>query len=344
VCYCVLVVDATGSTVYGPATTTSENRAITWTYEPGSVNKVITMAGVLEEGMATADTTRPVASSLDYIGKRYVQETRSTEQVMSLRDILAKSDNLGTISWATDLGQERLEAYLQRFGLGAKTAIGWEYESAGKLPDYWSETTLPSVSIGQSLAVTPMQMLDVYNTIANDGVRSPAQFVLGTETPEGTFVPKPTDGAQRVVSEATAAALRDMLTSVVTDGTGTRAQVPGFTVAGKTGTAWKPLPQGGYGDPGRHALVTSFIGFLPADDPQLTILVVLDEPANQYATGGTLAAPLFHDVATYAVSHLRIPPDGGGAPVDPATDRVRAEPQPAAPATTAPATASTKQG
>jgi cell division protein FtsI/penicillin-binding protein 2 len=136
-----------------------------------------------------------------------------------------------------------------------------------------------------------------------------------------------------------------MLTSVVTDGTGTRAQVPGYTVAGKTGTAWKPLP-GGYDKPGGgHALVTSFIGFLPADDPQLTILVVLDEPANQYATGGTLAAPLFHDVATYAVSHLRIPPEGGGAPVDPATDRVRAEPQAVVvPTTTAAAPAPTKQG
>jgi cell division protein FtsI (penicillin-binding protein 3) len=332
--------------VYGPATTTSDNRAITWTYEPGSVNKVITMAGVLEEGMATPDDARPVASSLDYIGKRFVQETRSTEEVLSLRDILAKSDNLGTISWATDLGRERLESYLRRFGLGAKTAIGWEYESAGKLPDYWSATTLPTVSIGQSLAVTPMQMLEVYNTIANDGVRAPAQLVLGTETPEGTFVPQPTEGAQRVVSEATAAALRDMLRSVVTDGTGTRAQVPGFTVAGKTGTAWKPLPEGGYDKPGGgHALVTSFIGFLPADHPELTILVVLDEPANQSATGGTLAAPLFRDVATYAVSHLRIPPDAGAATVDPATERVRAEPQAVVvPTTTAAPITTTKQG
>jgi cell division protein FtsI (penicillin-binding protein 3) len=331
---------------YGPAQTTNENRALTWTYEPGSINKVITMAAVIEEQMATPETPRQVESSLDYVGKRYVQETRSTEEVMTLRDILAKSDNLGTISWATELGEERFAEYLRRFGLGEKTAIDFRGESSGKLPENWYETTLPSVSIGQSLAVTPMQMLDVYNAIANDGVLLGPRLVLGTEDPDGVFTPSPLGEPRTVVSAATAVALRDMLTSVVRDGTGKRAQVPGYTVAGKTGTAWKAF-DGGYGVPGERKLVTSFAGFFPADDPQLTILVVIDEPADPESTGGTVAAPLFSQVATYAASHLRIPPDGGGGTVDPATERVRAEVELIPPATTTPgptAVTSPKQG
>jgi cell division protein FtsI (penicillin-binding protein 3) len=338
--------------VYGPAEPTNENRALTWTYEPGSINKVITMAAVLEEGLATPETPRSVASSLDFYGTRFGQETRSTDEDLTLRSILAKSDNPGTISWATDLGEERLDSYLRRFGLGSKTAIEFPGQSSGRVPalDDWSGTTLPTAAIGQGIAVTPMQMLGVYNTIANGGVSAPAKLVLGTESPDGEFTAATTPEPQRVVSEATAASLRDMLSTVVTEGTGKRAQVDGFSVAGKTGTAWKPI-NGSYEDEdGRHSLVTSFVGFLPADDPQLTIFVVLDEPADPYATGGSLAAPLFREVASYAVGHLRIPPDQDPVPVDPETERVRAEPQPPAPpagnvpVTSPPATVPPKRG
>ena len=147
------------------------------------------------------------------------------------------------------------------------------------------------------------------------------KLVLGTESPDGEFTPEPVaTEPRRVVSEATSAALRDMLTSVVTEGTGKKAQVEGYTVVGKTGTAWEPVAGGGYGTPGYRHLVTSFVGFLPASDPKLSILVVLDDPANPYATGGSLAAPLFQKVAAFAVGHLRIPPEGQ---LDPAnTERV----------------------
>jgi cell division protein FtsI (penicillin-binding protein 3) len=325
--------------VYGPAAPTTENRALTWTYEPGSINKVITMAGVLEEGMATPELVRSVPSSLDFYGSRFGQETRSNDEDLSLRQILAKSDNPGTISWAVDLNPDRLYSYLTRFGLGRTTGLGFTGESPGKVRPVseWSGSTLPTAAIGQGIAATPMQMLDVYNIIANGGMTSPPRLVLGTESPDGEFVAaEPTSEPQRVVSEPTAAALRDMLTTVVTEGTGRRAQVDGFSVAGKTGTAWKPI-NGGYEDAqGRHALVTSFVGFLPADDPQLSIFVVLDEPNDPYATGGSVAAPLFREVASYAVRHLRIPPDVDPAPIDPETERVRAEPQPVASAPTVP--------
>ena len=329
---------------YGPAQPSRENRALSWTYEPGSVNKVITMAGVLEEGLATPETVQAVSSSVEYIGKRFVQETRSTDEDLSLRQILAKSDNVGTINWAEQLGEERLDSYLRAFGLGELTAVEWESQSKGIFPALakWSDTSLPTFAIGQGLAVTPMQMLGVYNALANDGVLVAPKLVLGTESPDGEFSPEPVaQEPRRVVSEATSAALRDMLTSVVTEGTGKKAQVEGYTVAGKTGTAWEPVPGGGYGTPGNRHLVTSFVGFLPASDPKLSILVVLDDPANPYATGGSLAAPLFQKVAAFAVGHLRIPPEGQ---LDPANiERVRAEPVHApttAPTTTAAPTTS----
>jgi cell division protein FtsI (penicillin-binding protein 3) len=190
-----------------------------------------------------------------------------------------------------------------------------------------------------------MQMLDVYNTIANDGVAAAPQLVLGRESPDGEFSPEPIVAPRQVVSAATAASVRDMLTSVVQDGTGKKAQVPGYTVAGKTGTAWKQF-DGGYGEPGTRKLVTSFAGFFPAADPELTILVVLDEPADPLSTGGGTAAPLFSKIATYAASHLRIPPDAGGLVVDPATERVRAEVELIPPVTTTPGVTTTpsKQG
>jgi cell division protein FtsI (penicillin-binding protein 3) len=326
---------------YGPAQPSRANRALSWTYEPGSINKVITMAGVLEEGLATPETVQPVSSSVEYIGKRFVQESRETDADLSLRQILANSDNVGTIYWAEQLGKERLDGYLRSFGLGERTAIDREQQSPGILPalDKWYQTSLPTFAIGQGLAVTPMQMLGVYNAIANDGVLVPAKLVLGTQTPDGEFTPgsAPVE-PRRVISEATSAALRDMLSSVVTDGTGKKAQVEGYTVAGKTGTAWEPVDGSGYGTPGNRHLVTSFVGFLPASDPKLSIMVVLDKPANPYATGGSLAAPLFQKVAAYAVGHLRIPPEGQADPAS--TERVRAEPvhapTTAAPTTTAP--------
>jgi cell division protein FtsI (penicillin-binding protein 3) len=317
---------------------TGENRAVTWTYEPGSVNKVITMAGVLEEGLATPETTQKVSSAVEVFGTRFAQEYRSTDEELSLRQILARSDNPGTIGWAQQLGQERLAGYLHRFGLGEPTGLDFPYESKGIVPDLrdWNGTSLPTFAIGQGLAVTPMQMLGVYNTIANGGTWVPPRLVLGSESPDGQFTANTSGEPHRVVSEATAAALRDMLTTVVDEGTGKKAQVEGFRVGGKTGTAWEPVG-GSYGTPGHRHLATSFVGFLPASQPELSIMVVIDGPRDPYATGGTVAAPLFHDVATFAVRHLGIPPDVEAAPAAGDLARVRATPQaPPAPTTTAP--------
>jgi cell division protein FtsI (penicillin-binding protein 3) len=326
----------------GTARTVAENRAVTWTYEPGSIEKAITMAGVLEEGLATPDTIRFISSNLVVAGRLFEQEHRSVDADLSLTDILKNSDNVGTMTWAQDLGKDKLDKYVRKFGLGSPTGLEFPGESRGKVADVdkWNALSLPTIAIGQGLSVTPMQMLSAYNTIANGGMHVEPRFVLGQESPAGVFTAAKAADPSRVVSPATATALTQMLTKVVTEGTGTKAQVAGYTVAGKTGTAWEPLDGGGYTDIyNHHKLVTSFVGFLPAANPELTILVVLDQPSDPGATGGTVAAPLFRDVASYAVRHLRLPPDAEAAPPGP-RDRVRATPQ-AAPTTTSTTTTTT---
>jgi cell division protein FtsI (penicillin-binding protein 3) len=160
-----------------------------------------------------------------------------------------------------------------------------------------------TIPIGQGIAVTPLQMVSVYATIANDGVRVTPSLVRGTIGSDGRFVPVPGAEERRVVSRRTARAVTGMLAQAVAEGTGGEAQVPGYWVAGKTGTARKPL-EGELGYSKRH--VASFIGFLPADDPSLVVAAILDEPLTVY--GGVASAPLFREIARFAIAHLRIPP------------------------------------
>ena len=306
-----------------------DNRALTWSFEPGSINKTLTMAGVLEEGLATPDTQRIISAKINSYEMEFTDKGRSDDQVMTPTEILRVSSNNGTVTWAQDLGKEKLRSYFDHFGLGKPTALAFPGEASGTLRPMkqWDDVSFRTMAYGLGLAATPMQMLDAYSTIANGGVTVEPRLVLGTQDEEGVFTPvAPTEGA-RVVSQATSAGLTKMLTTVVGDGTGKKAQVAGYTVAGKTGTAWKALDTGGYGYPGARKLVVSFVGYLPASDPQLSIIVVIDEPTDQNASGGLTAAPVFGEVASFAVRQLRVAPDADAATPASNKDRVRSLPQ-----------------
>ncbi|CAB4824820.1 MAG: hypothetical protein F2754_04680 [Actinobacteria bacterium] len=312
-----------------PARESADNRAVTSTFEPGSINKTLTFSGVLNDGLATPDQERLISARIGSYEMDFTDEGRSADQVMTPTEILRVSSNNGTVTWAQDLGKERLWSYFDKFGLGKKTSLQFPGESAGTLLSLnkWDDVSFRTMSYGLGLSVTPMQMLSAYNAIANNGVRVPERYVLGTQGAGGVFVPAPVAAGTRVVSDSSAAGMTQMLSTVVADGTGKKAQVAGYTVAGKTGTAWKALEGGGYGYPGARKLVVSFVGYLPNADPGLSMIVVIDEPANQNASGGSTAAPVFSEIASFAVRQLRLPPDADAATPTSNKERVRSQPQ-----------------
>jgi cell division protein FtsI (penicillin-binding protein 3) len=294
----------------GAIVATGNNMGATAVYEPGSVNKVITVAAALEEGLVTPGTELTVPDSLQVSDHLYTDHDPHPTESYSVTRILTESSNIGTIKLAQMLGKERLDSYLRRFGFGAKTSLDFPNEAAGQLlrPEDYSGTSIGSIPIGQGISVTAMQMLEAYNVLANGGVYVPPKLVLETVDAEGRRHPLPAQEGRRVVSEATAEQMREMLVNVVAEGTGTRGGITGYTVAGKTGTARKPLPEGGYQDAaGNYHYVANFVGFVPAEQPELSIIVVIDEPAGDIY-GGTVAAPVFADLAQYGLRLFKIAP------------------------------------
>jgi cell division protein FtsI (penicillin-binding protein 3) len=287
-----------------PAPSDQRNRPVVDVYEPGSTNKVITVAGALEDGVVDADTWFQTPGHLNVGGTDYKDEA-SHPTSMTVRDIVRQSSNVGTIQIARKLGEERFDAYLRAFGFGQPTGLGFPGEANGlvlPLSEY-SATSLASMPIGNGLAVTAMQMLDVYTTIANGGATRPPRLVAATVGEDGKRHDEPAAETRQVVSPATAATMRTMLQDVVADGTGTKAQIPGYSVAGKTGTARKPP----YDNP-PYRYVASFAGFAPAEAPRLAAIVVLDEPQGNYF-GGQVAAPVFARVMEYALRLERVLPN-----------------------------------
>jgi cell division protein FtsI/penicillin-binding protein 2 len=278
------------------------NRAVTDTYEPGSTFKVVTVGGVLESGLV-APTTRFRLPGEIKVGDRVIHEavTRGT-QTMSVAQILSQSSNVGVITLAIQLQRERLSEWIKRFGFGAKTGVDYPGETRGIVlpPDEWSGSTIGNVPIGQGIAVTPLQMVAAYGAIANDGVWVKPHLVERVDGQEAT---KPK--TRRVISKQTAAQLTRMLRGVVEEGSGVTAQIDGYRVAGKTGTAAKPDPTGGYST---SRYVASFVGFAPASNPQIVVLVTVDEPRGAI-WGGTVAAPAFAEIGQFALEYLEIPPD-----------------------------------
>jgi cell division protein FtsI/penicillin-binding protein 2 len=277
------------------------NRAVTDLYEPGSTFKIVTIAGALEDNVVTPDSSFVLAPTIK-VADRTIREAhvRGTER-MTVRQILAESSNVGTITIAKDkLGGPELARWVSRFGFGRTTGSELPGESAGMVLPYdrWSGSTIGTVPIGQGIAVTPLQMVSAYAAIGNGGVMPPAHVVAkvgGKKVRHGK--------GRRIVSEHTADRMTAMFRDVVLEGTGTEAAIPGYTVAGKTGTANKA-------ENGRYVskYVASFVGLVPARKPRLAILVMVDEPHGQI-WGGVVAAPIFRDLARFALQYLEVPPD-----------------------------------
>ncbi|GAA5119451.1 peptidoglycan D,D-transpeptidase FtsI family protein [Pseudonocardia adelaidensis] len=291
------------------------NTAVQDTFEPGSVNKVVTMAAALEDGIATPNDVLTVPGSIR-VADRTIRDAwdHGTEQ-FTLTGVLAKSSNVGTIMTAQRVGEERFADMLARFGLGQRTGVGLPGEEPGQVPPRasWSGSTFGNLPIGQGLTVTTLQMAGMLQTVANDGLRVPPRIVASTTGPDGVRVPPPAPEPVRVVSPQTAATLRTMLTAVTQDahgqrGTGYQAAVPGYVVAGKTGTAQQVDPRCGCYSRQLHWI--TFAGMLPAENPRYVIAIMLDAPKT-----GTSAAPLFHDIATYIAQRERLPVSDQPPPV-----------------------------
>ena len=281
----------------------TRNRGVTDVYEPGSANKVITASAALEEGVMGIREQLWVPPRYQVGDKVFTEAHPRPAMSMTLTDIISQSSNIGTIMTAQRLGSERLDEYLRDFGFGVETGIRFPGESDGILmpEEEWWTTSMGTIPIGQGIAVTPLQMASVYATVANDGVRLAPRLVRGTV--EGDDV-REHDALvrERVVSTRTARLVTRMLADAVASGTGMEAQIPGYWVAGKTGTARKPLQDAlGYSE----EYVASFIGFAPARDPAVVVAAIIDEPDTVY--GGVAAAPLFREVAEFALAHLRVP-------------------------------------
>ena len=286
---------------FDPAT--FRNRAVTDLWEPGSVNKVITAAAALETGAVAPSDVFAVPSTREIDGYTIHDSHRHPVARMTLADIIAESSNIGTSLVADEVGNEQMGSYFSRFGFGEPTGVGFPGEQRGLMPPAsgWTDVERATVSFGSGVAVTPIQMASVYATIANGGEWAQPRLVLGTRTDGGDVVETDPLRTRRVIDEVTADALTQVLAYVVADGTGGAARIPGYQVAGKTGTA-KKLEDGGY----VRRYVASFIGFLPASDPRVVVAAILDEPETVY--GGIAAAPLFQDVARYAIQRLGIAP------------------------------------
>jgi cell division protein FtsI (penicillin-binding protein 3) len=283
------------------------NPAVTSPYEPGSVNKIVTMSAAIEYGVAKPDDVLDVPGSIRVADRTINDAWKHGLTHFTLTGVLAKSSNVGTIMTAQKVGPERFADMLARFGLGQKTGVGLPGESPGSVPPMatWSGSTFGNLPIGQGLSMTVLQMAGMYQAVANNGLRIPPRIIESTVSPDGVRTVPPSPAGVQVVSPPTAATLRTMLTAVTQDernqrGTGPTAAVPGYQAAGKTGTAQQVNPVCGCYASSTYWI--TFAGMFPAQDPRYVIGIMLDAPA-----GGTSAAPLFHDIATYLAQRDHIP-------------------------------------
>ncbi len=281
------------------------NRAITDTYEPGSTFKVVTVGGVLESNLVSPTTKFRLPYKIP-VADRIIHDAvpRGTE-TMTVAEILTRSSNVGVVTLAQQLQREGLDEWIRRFGFGQKTGIDFPGESRGIVlrPEEWSGSTIGNVPIGQGIAVTPIQMAAAYGAIAHQGVWLQPHLVDHVEGGGPVQVEE-----RRVLSAGTAGQLTRMLRGVVEKGSGTTAQIPGYLVAGKTGTAAKPEPTGGYSE---TRYVASFVGFAPASKPELVVLVTIDEPRGAI-WGGVVAGPPFAEIMQFALQYLEAAPDARG--------------------------------
>jgi cell division protein FtsI (penicillin-binding protein 3) len=286
---------------------TWRNRAVQDLYEPGSTFKVITAAAALEERLVTPSQIVDCASGSITVANITIREhDRRQYGLISFEDVIARSSNVGSVRVGLALGPERLHEWVRRFGFGERTGISLPGESPGLLRrrEKWTQVSPASIAIGQEIGVTPLQITRAVAAVASGGALVEPRIVQRVVDAEGNVVYEPPlKPAVRVMSEKTAAVLNEILKAVVVRGTGTRAALADHVVAGKTGTAQK-AGRGGYMQ-GRY--IGSFAGYVPADDPQLAILVMLDEPRPEHY-GGLVAAPVFREVAEATLRYLGVPP------------------------------------
>lgn len=283
------------------------NRTVSEVYEPGSTFKVFLTAAALDSGVVGSKEQFFCDGSLKIGGHVIRDGSERIHGWQTMSDVVKNSCNIGAAQIASRLGKTTFYRYIRAFGFGERSRIDLPGEVAGLVrpASGWLGPGLATISFGQGISVTPLQLLTAATALANNGVVVRPYVVRGVRDSAGRMTE--VAGAQsgrRVVRAEVAGAVMQMMTIAVEHGTGTLARIEGYPVAGKTGTAQKPAPGGGY-DPGRY--VASFLGFVPADHPRLAILVIVDEPVGQYY-GGEIAAPLFREVAAQTLWYLRIPP------------------------------------
>jgi cell division protein FtsI (penicillin-binding protein 3) len=278
-----------------------QDRAIGATYEPGSTFKAFTVAAALEDGKVTPDTSFDLPPTIQ-VADRVIKESHDRGyETLTTSGILKVSSNVGAVTIGERVGRTRLDHWIRRFGFGKPTGVDLPGEEQGiVLPlGQWSDSTIGNVPIGQGIAVTPMQMATAYAAIANGGMLR-APHIIEQVGARHTRLPK----GHRVISEANAASLRSMLEGVLgPGGTASGAAIPGYSLAGKTGTAQKAIP-GGYSS---TKYIASFVGFAPAAHPKLLVAVMVDEPQGDIY-GGSVAAPAWRKITSFALNYLRIPP------------------------------------
>jgi cell division protein FtsI (penicillin-binding protein 3) len=281
-----------------------ENRAVGFAYEPGSTFKVVAVSGALQEGLITPSSPFAIPDQIQVADRTIHDDTEHEEETLTTAQILARSSNVGAIKIGLLEGPTSFNGWVRRFGFGAPTGVELPGEETGVVlePDQYSGSSMGNLPIGQGELVTPIQMATAYSAIANGGILRPPRIV---RTVDGRPLPEPS--GRRVISAATAAEVRQMLQGVLgPEGTASQVSIPGYELAGKTGTASKVNPV--TGEYSQSAYVASFIGFAPATDPKLLCAVVVDEPQAGSIYGGAVAAPAFAQIMSFALPYWRIPP------------------------------------
>lgn len=324
----ILAVSSVRRASDGTVAVTNGNLTVVESYEPGSVAKIFSIAATIDAGYTTPDRTYEVPGVYEFDpGTEFAMTITDAYphdlQTMSLRDIIVDSSNIGTLMAAGELGSGRLRSYLAEFGFGTLTALDFPGESSGVLKEAkeWRGSENATVSYGYGFSGTSIQTVAAVNAVANGGVYVSPRLIKATIDEKGSIWETPIGDSRRVVSQETADVMADLLTAVVCEGTGERARVAGISVAGKTGTGYKIQDNGTYeGDSGERAYFATFVGFLPSNDPQVTILVSIDEPdpSSRDRFGGTAAAPVFARLAEMAIHERSIEPVNGDTGCAPA--------------------------
>jgi cell division protein FtsI (penicillin-binding protein 3) len=284
------------------------NPSVQDVYEPGSTGKVMTLAAAIEEKKITPETVITVPYALKRSTKLFRDHDKHPTQYLTTAGVLAVSSNTGSIKIGELLSNDKFYEYLTKFGVGSKTGSGLPGESRGILPKVadWSGTSAPTMAFGQGYSLTAMQATSIFATIANDGVRVSPTVIAGTRDSSGNFTPAPGRTSERVVSSETAKAMRLMMESVVSgNGTAPSAAIPGYRVAGKTGTAQRIDDTCGC----YRGYTASFIGFAPADKPAYVISVTIQDPKGLH-WGGVLGGPVFKKVMSFVLQSRHIAPTG----------------------------------